>query len=62
MKDSERLGRRLISKEEKRTRITAPLCVSALLALTGCGSNLKMQWGVPLEVDRGYALDSCPIA
>lgn len=27
------------------------------LALTGCGSNLKMQWGVPLEVDRGCALD-----
>lgn len=29
----------------------------SLLALTGCGSNLKMQWGEPLEVDRGYAFD-----
>ncbi len=26
--------------------------------LTACGSNLKMQWGEPLEVNRGYAFDN----
>ncbi len=34
------------------------MSVFSLIALTGCGSNLKMQWGEPLEVDRGYAFDN----
>jgi hypothetical protein len=29
-----------------------------LLTLTACGSSLKMQWGEPLEVNRGYAFDN----